>query len=163
MDKYIYPAVFDPCEEGGYTVTFPDLPGIVTEGDTIEEALSMAKDALELHLYGLEVAGDKIPSPTAPDKLKPPSGGFINLIQAWMPSVRAKMATRAIKKTLTIPQWLNEVAEKRKVNYSHIFQYALKQYLGVSEPLYLKNPQHQNTHKKKSLKALKKTNIVSND
>ena len=64
MDRYVFPAVFDPCEEGGYTVTFPDLPGCITEGDTEEESFQMAKEALELHLYGMERDGDEIPKPS---------------------------------------------------------------------------------------------------
>lgn len=60
MDKYIFPAALELCNEGGYCITFPDLPGIVTSGDTIEEALYMAKDALELHIYGMESEGDNI-------------------------------------------------------------------------------------------------------
>jgi len=60
MDKYIYPAIFEPGDEHGYCITFPDLPGSITSGETIEESLYMAKDALELHLYGMEVDGDDI-------------------------------------------------------------------------------------------------------
>lgn len=62
MDKYIYPALFESSEDGGYCITFPDLPGCITEGDTLTEALTMAKDALELHLYGMEDDGDEIPT-----------------------------------------------------------------------------------------------------
>jgi len=133
MDKYIFPAVFDPCEEGGYTITFPDLPGCITEGDALEEALYMAKDALELHLYGMELSGDIIPEPTPPEKIEAPEGGFITLIQVWMPPIRDEMANKAVKKTLTIPKWLNDIAEHEQVNFSHILQIALKNHLGVKE------------------------------
>lgn len=131
MDKYIFPAVFDPCEEGGYTIIFPDLPGCITEGDNIEEALHMAKDALELHLYGMELGEDSIPEPTPPEKIKVPEGGFITLIQVWMSPIRDEMANRAVKKTLTIPKWLNDIAERERVNFSHILQAALKNHLGL--------------------------------
>ena len=57
MDRYIFPAIFEPGEQHGYCITFPDLPGIVTSGETVEESLSAAKEALELHLYGLEEDG----------------------------------------------------------------------------------------------------------
>lgn len=59
MDRCIFPAIFEPGEKKGYTVSFPDLPGCITEGDTMEEALHMAKEALELHLYGMEEDGDE--------------------------------------------------------------------------------------------------------
>ncbi|MGD0154331.1 MAG: type II toxin-antitoxin system HicB family antitoxin [Thermacetogeniaceae bacterium] len=133
MDKYIFPAVFDPCEEGGYCITFPDLSGIVTEGDTIKESYAMAKEALELHLWGMEDDDDPIPDPTPPNKIEVPPGGFVSLIEALLPPIRDKMANKAINKTLTLPKWLNDLGESRKVNFSHILQDALKNYLGVRD------------------------------
>jgi predicted RNase H-like HicB family nuclease len=135
MDRYIFPAVFEKGENKGYTVTFPDLPGCITEGDTVEEALRMAKEALELHLYGMEEDGDTIPTPTAPENIKTDNEGvFISLVDAWMPLVRDEMQNKAIKKTLTLPKWLNDIAENNKINFSQMLQTALKEYLGVTEP-----------------------------
>lgn len=81
MDKYILPAIFDPGEKHGYCVTFPDLHGIVTSGETIDESLSAAKEALELHLYGMEEDNDVIPSACSPQDIKLPSDAFISLIE----------------------------------------------------------------------------------
>lgn len=135
MDRYIFPAVFEKGENKGYFVTFPDLPGCITEGDTIEEALRMAKEALELHLYGMEEDGDPIPAPTAPENIKTDTDGvFVSLVDAWMPLVRDEMQNKAIKKTLTLPKWLNDIAENNKINFSQMLQTALKEYLGVTEP-----------------------------
>jgi len=131
-DKYIYPAVFDPDDKGGgYTITFPDLPGCITEGDTIEEALFMAKEAITLHLFGMEDDGDPIPDPTPPEKVDIPEGGFVNLIEVWMPPFRDKMVNKAINTMVTLPKWLKDLAEENKVNYSRILQDALKSHLGV--------------------------------
>ncbi|ADG83319.1 type II toxin-antitoxin system HicB family antitoxin [Thermincola potens] len=138
MDKYLFPAIFEPGEVKGYCVTFPDLPGCITEGDTLEEALHMAKDALELHLYGMEEDGDYIPDPTPPEKVKAPEGGFVTIIEAWMPLIRDEMANKAVKKTLTIPKWLNDLAEKKQVNFSHLLQVSLKKHLGINEKTRLK-------------------------
>lgn len=132
-DVYIYPAVFDPCEEGGYCVTFPDLPGIVTEGDSIEESLAMAKEALELHLYGMEEDSDPIPEASNPGQLKAPEGGFISLVDAYMPLFREKQANKAVKVTVTIPGWLKGEADKNGINYSHVLQTGIKERLGVYE------------------------------
>ncbi len=93
----------------------------------------MAKEALELHLYGMEEDGDAIPAPTPPEEIGVQKGAFITLIEAWMPFIRDVMASRAIKKTLTIPKWLNDLAEERQVNFSQILQTALKNYLGIAE------------------------------
>lgn len=131
MDRYIYPAVFEPGERKGYTVLFPDLPGCITEGDDMEEALHMAKEALELHLYGMEEDGDIFPKATAPENITTSGKAFVSLIEVWMPIVRDEMGNKAIKKTLTIPKWLNDIAEKNKVNFSQVLQSALKEYLGV--------------------------------
>ena len=131
MDRYIFPAIFEPGEIKGYTVTFPDLPGCITEGDTMEEALHMAKEALELFMYGMEEDNETIPKPTAPENIVVPQKAFVSLVEVWMPIVRDEMGNRAVKKTLTIPKWLNDIAEKNKVNFSQVLQSALKEYLGV--------------------------------
>jgi predicted RNase H-like HicB family nuclease len=132
MDRYIFPAVFEPGERKGYTVTFPDLPGCITEGDNMEEALHMAKEALELHLYGMEEDSDILPFPTPPENLKVPENSFVSLIEIWMPVIRDEMQNKAVKKTLTIPKWLNDVAEKNHINFSQVLQSALKEYLGLT-------------------------------
>lgn len=131
MDRYIFPAVFEPGDIKGYTVTFPDLPGCITEGDDMEEALHMAKEALELFLYSMEEDEEVIPQPTLPENISVPTKSFISIIGVWMPVVRDEMENRSIKKTLTIPKWLNDIAENNKVNFSQILQTALKDYLGV--------------------------------
>lgn len=131
MDRYIFPAIFEPGEKKGYTVSFPDLPGCITEGDNMEEALHMAKEALELHLYGMEEDQDEIPNPSRPEELKVPEKSFVSLVEVWMPIIRDEMDNKAVKKTLTIPKWLNDVAEKNNVNFSQVLQSALKEYLGI--------------------------------
>ncbi|AST58471.1 type II toxin-antitoxin system HicB family antitoxin [Thermoanaerobacterium thermosaccharolyticum] len=133
MDRYIFPAVFESDGNGGYTVTFPDLPGCITEGDTLDEALYMAKDALELYIYNLEEDNETIPAPTAPEKIKVPEGAFVNLIEVYMPPVREEMANKSVNKTVTIPRWLNEAAEKANINFSQVLQYALKEQLKITD------------------------------
>ena len=130
MDRYIYPAVFER-DEDGYSVTFPDLPGCITCGDNLEDAYLMAKDALELHLYGMEQDKDDIPSPSKPESITVKSDSFLTLIEAYMPLIRDEMANKAIKKTLTIPKWLNDLGEDKRVNFSQVLQNALKENLGV--------------------------------
>ena len=132
MDRYIYPAVFEPGAKKGYTVLFPDLPGCITEGDDMEEALHMAKETLELHLYGMEEDGDVLPKATAPENIKLSKKAFVSPIEVWMPVIRDEMENKAVKKTLTVPKWLNDIAEKNKVNFSQVLQSALKEYLGVA-------------------------------
>jgi predicted RNase H-like HicB family nuclease len=135
MPKYIFPAVFDPNENGGLTVTFPDLPGCVTEGDDLDEAMLMAAEAMALHLYGMEQDGDPIPAASkASDHLIPDDadpGAFVTLIQARTEPIRDELQNKAVKKTLTIPQWLNDEAEEAGVNFSQLLQFAIKEKLGI--------------------------------
>lgn len=130
MDNYIFPAIFEP-EDGGYCITFPDLPGCITEGDTLKEAMYMAKDALELYIYNLEEDNEKVPSPTIPESIKVSSGSFVVPVEAYLPIIRSEMANKSVKKTLTIPYWLNKLAEDKNVNFSQMLQSSLKDYLGV--------------------------------
>lgn len=131
-DRYVYPAIFDYAGDG-ISVEFPDLPGCLTCGDTTEEALSMAKEAMALHLYGMEQDGDPIPDPTDARQVKTESNQIVVLIEAWMPSFRDRVENKAVKKTLTLPRWLNDLAEREKVNFSHILQTALKRHLGIED------------------------------
>jgi len=134
VDTYIFPAIFEPGDSKAYVVSFPDLPGCYTQGDTLEEALRMAKEALELHLYCMEKDGDAIPRATPPEKVRTPQGSFVVPIEAFMVPVRDEMANKAVKKTVTLPRWLNDLAEQKRVNFSGMLQTALKQRLGVFGP-----------------------------
>ncbi len=92
-----------------------------------------AREAMALHLYGMEQDGDPIPEPTPINKLRMAKNQVVVLVDVWMPPFRDEMEERAIKKTLTIPKWLDDLAQDRHVNFSHLLQDALKQYLGVKE------------------------------
>lgn len=130
--RYVFPAVFDYAEDG-ISVEFPDIPGCLTCGDTEEEALSMAREALALCLYGMEEDGEPIPEPTPAYKVKASEGQAVVLVDVWMPPFRDEMRERAVKKTLTIPKWLNDLAEANNVNFSRVLQTALKEYLGLQD------------------------------
>jgi predicted RNase H-like HicB family nuclease len=131
MDKHIFPALFEPNPNGGYSVSFPDLPGCISYGITLEETLRASREALELHLYGMEEEGLEIPSPSAPESVTLESGEFCTVIVAWMPQVRSGFRNRSVKKTLTLPHWLNEIAEKEGINFSQLLQQAIKEQLGL--------------------------------
>ena len=131
-DNYQFPAFFHTAEDG-ISVTFPDLPGCLPCADTMEAAFQNAKEALQLHLFGMEEDGEDIPAPSSLSSLTAGPNQALVLIDAWMPPFREKMLNKSMNKTVTIPRWLNSLAEKEKVNYSHLLQDALKNYLGVNE------------------------------
>lgn len=130
MAKYIYPAVFTP-EDGGYVVNFPDFESCYTEGDTLEEAMEMADDVLCLTLYDLEETGKAIPEPSPIKAIRTDGDAFVSLVHCDTVEYRKYFDNRAVKKTLTIPNWLNTIAERQGVNFSLILQNALKKELNI--------------------------------
>lgn len=133
-DRYIYPAIFHYADDG-ISVEFPDLPGCFSYGDTDIEALNNAKEALELHLFGLEDDNEEIPEPSHIRNIHPEENESVVMIDVWMVPVRDFMKNKAVKKTLTIPKWLNDVAVQNNVNFSHILQVAIKDYLGIQRDM----------------------------
>lgn len=133
--KLIYPACFYPCEEGGYTVTFPDLPGCVTEGDALSEAIDMAADAASGWLLGEVGNGKPVPKASDIKQIVPDEyeNGFVTLIGIDMDEYAKKYGNKAVKKTLSIPAWLNTLAEKENVNFSQVLQEGLKAHLGIEK------------------------------
>lgn len=129
-DRYVFPAVFS-FDSDGISIEFLDLPGCLTFGMNEDEALTNAKEALELHLYGMEEDGEEIPNPTKINDIAFDKGQAVVLIEAWLPPLRDRLATKSINKMLTIPKWLNDLAEKEKLNFSQILQSAVKERLGV--------------------------------
>lgn len=125
MKKLIYPAIFHKEEVGGYSVTFPDLPGCNTEGNDLAEALYMAQDALGLYLYSLKQ--DKMPLPQSmhPEALILDKDSFVTLVEWDEEAYLRRTSNKAVKKTLTIPEWMNTLAEEKNINFSKTLQEAL--------------------------------------
>jgi len=130
MAKYVYPAIFHPNEDdGSITVTVPDLPGCITEGKNLADAIFMAEDAVSMWLWYTEDHHEPIPAPTQPPVVTAPE--FVNYVYGDTDEYRRKNDSRAVKKTLSIPSWLNARAEQAGVNFSQVLQEGLKQCLGV--------------------------------
>ena len=132
MEKITYFAIFEPTKTG-YSVYFPDIAGVCTIGKTIEEATENAKEALGLHLWGMEKDGETLPIATVPpfEDEEMENGAFIVQITVFLDMVRNEMDNKAVKKTLTLPYWLNEAAEREKINFSQVLQSALKEVLEI--------------------------------
>lgn len=125
MAKYAYPAIFTLENDGGYSIRFPDLEGCYTCGDDMADALIMAEDVLALTLYGYERDNREIPSPSKEDQLSLSDREFINFVVCDTLEYRKMYNNKSIKKTLTIPEWLNEAAIARNINFSQVLQDAL--------------------------------------
>ena len=131
MRKLTYFAIFEPTETG-YGVMFPDFMGCISVGDNFEHAIKMAKEALSLHFWGMEKDNDEIPAPTFPPYEDMEPGDIVVPIEIFPDMFREHMDNKAIKKTLTLPAWLNERAEAEGVNFSQLLQHSLKEHLGIA-------------------------------
>lgn len=132
MNRLFYPAIFEK-EEDGYSVHFPDIEGCNTEGNSIEEAYEMAVDALGLiYLAYKDDLKQPFPKASNPQDIKTVKGQTIVLIDLDIMAYRKKYETKAVKKTLSIPSWLNDLAIQKNINFSNVLQEALKEKLKLT-------------------------------
>lgn len=131
--KYAYPAIFTfDKEENVYYVNFPDIKNCFTDGKTIAEALENGEDVLTLMLCQMEDDGVKIPAPSEVKTIATKKNETVSLVFADTTEYRRINDSRAVKKTLSIPNWLNVMAEQKGINFSAVLQKALKEELGVN-------------------------------
>lgn len=133
----MYPACFYKEEDNGYSVIFPDLNYLATQGDSLEEAMEMAVDCLAGYLYSCKINGESIPSPSnlinidpitvskeiSPDE--PVGEVFVNIISVDVDTYAKTHFQKSVRKTLTIPAWLNTAALEQGINFSQTLQEAL--------------------------------------
>ncbi len=124
--KLLYPAIFTPCEESeGYTVVVPDLPGCVTEGKSLVDAIEMGVDAASGWILGELEDGNSIPSASRMNTIPVEPGSFVNLLVLDIDAYAEKYGQKVVRKNITIPAWLNTYGEKNHINFSKVLQEAL--------------------------------------
>ena len=133
--KYVYPVVFHPETEGGFSVYFPDVKRGATQGATIAESIEMAEDFLCLALYRMEEEKSQLPVASDIKKIKSEPDDIVTLISVDTDTYRRFYENKLIKKTLNIPTWLNARAEAANINFSQTLQRALKDELHLSSDL----------------------------
>lgn len=121
---FVYPAIFHP-EETGFSVFFPDLKGCQTQGENLEESTIMAQEALGAYLECFAEDDRSIPASSLPKDLVVKDDDFVAMISVDIVVFKEKLNNKAIKKTLTIPAWLNNEAEKQHINFSSVLKEAL--------------------------------------
>ena len=131
--KYVYPAVFELDEEGGYCVYFPDLPVGATQGENLAECIDAAEKFLGDAMCFIEDERRELPVSSAISDIKAADGAITTLVSVDTMEYRRKYENKAVKKTLTIPSWLNSAAETANINFSQILQKALKEELQIAE------------------------------
>lgn len=134
--NYVYPAVFYE-EEDKISVIFPDLGNLATFGDNIADAMRMAQDACGLYLFTALRDGESLPAPSALNEIHPAAilkefemesaadGAFVNMVLVDMTEYAKQHSDKSVKKTLSIPQWLNTLCEEKSINFSKVLQDAL--------------------------------------
>ena len=127
-DTYSFIAVIS-FDVDGISIDFPDLDGCFTCTEIESDIFKSAREVLGLHIWSMERDNEAIPEPSSPRDIKHTPNETTMLVEVFMPPVRDRINNRVIKKTLTIPQWLNAEAERQGVNFSMILQNGLKQYL----------------------------------
>lgn len=129
-NKLFYPAIFHEAEEGGVWITFPDFSNIFSQAEDFSEAFEMAKDALGLELTDLEKDQKSFPSAKKLSEIKTEEGESLVIIEMDLMEYKRKTQNAAVKKTLSIPSWLNEAAMAEGINFSAVLQQGLKEKLG---------------------------------
>lgn len=135
----IYPACFYKEKDGGYSVIFPDLNHLSTCGDTLENAMEMAVDCLAGFLYTAKQDGEAVAKPSEIESVDVNAeyddyeSAFVNMVAVDVAEYAKKHFERSVKKTLTIPAWLNDRAEQANINFSAVLQEALKQRLQINQ------------------------------
>ncbi|PGC59228.1 pilus assembly protein HicB [Bacillus toyonensis] len=131
-DYYVYPAILEKSSDG-YGIYFPDLPGCVSHADTQEDALKEGREALGLHLSGMEEDNDPIPESSTIENIELERDEYAFLIDVWMPPLRKQDKLVYKRKNVTLPSYLEEHAAKQNVNFSEMLVEALEQHLGYKE------------------------------
>lgn len=125
MNRLFYPALFHK-EDDGFLVSFPDFPECFTEGDDMQQAYEMAVDALGIAITSRQKEKEEIPTPSNINEIET-GDGFIVVLEFDMLAYLKRNNSKAVKKTLTIPEWLNEAASAMGLNFSQVLQEALMQ------------------------------------
>ena len=127
--KLLYPAIFTPFEDatGGYTVEVPDLPGCVSEGSDLINAIEMGTDAASGWILDELEDGHAVPVASETSALDVPDGSFVNLLVLDITKYSEKYSNKTVRKNITIPAWLNSYGEQNHINFSRVLQDALLQ------------------------------------
>ena len=133
--KYTYLALFEADKEnGGYTISFPDFSGAISEANTLNEAIYNAREVLEIHTVMFEDEGKEFPEPSSFKALASQLGSDEDILQAISVDtelVRERERSKVVNKTVTLPNWLVEVGKENKINFSQLLQKAIREELQV--------------------------------
>ena len=131
--KTAYPVIFSKLDDG-YAVHVPDFP-LDTQGNSLAEAIEMARDAIGIMGIDFEDEKKPLPTPSDPEKITRKKGEFVSLVDIDFAEYRRAHERRYVRRNVTLPSWLNVEAEKAGINVSAVLQAALKKELHISEQI----------------------------
>ena len=128
----MYPAVFFKSQDGAFSVSFPDLPELFADGKDFNNAMTNAVDCLASYIFNAKKEGNKPPSPSSIDEVKTnQSDSIVNIVSVDVDLYARQHFEIAVKKTISIPKWLDEKAKAKKINFSKTLQDALIKQLNL--------------------------------
>jgi len=130
-ENFIFPAIIKKLGEKDYNIRFKDFENITTYGENLDDAYNMAEDALKLEIFDLYSDKLEIPDPTDITDIKIESDETLILVKVNLKSILKEYDNKSVKKTLTIPSWLNKLGEEKKLNFSQVLQDALKEIVDI--------------------------------
>ena len=130
--KAVFPVIFTRLEEGGYMAFSPDFQ-INTQGETLADAIEMARDAIGIMGIDMEDNNKTIPTPSSPHDITCAADEIVSMIDIDFTAYRRANERRTVRRNVSLPSWLNSEAEKAGLNVSAILQAALKQELHITE------------------------------
>jgi len=130
--KTVYPVIFTKLDNG-YAAHAPDFP-VDTQGDTLAEAIEMARDAIGITGIDMEDENKPLPKPSTPESISCKINEIISMVDIDFVEYRRANEQRTIRRNVSLPSWLNSEAEKAGINVSALLQSALKKELQVNEP-----------------------------
>lgn len=133
MKGLTYLAVLEPTGKGTYSLFFPEMPGCYSAGDNLNDAIANAKEALELHYYGLVKDEEEIPIATGELSQEDVDGCIVCPVTIYPDLVVEKFNNKKVKTNCVLPAWLKEIAENNHINYSQVLENAVKQKLGLNQ------------------------------
>jgi predicted RNase H-like HicB family nuclease len=124
----VYPAVFTKLSEGGYMAYVPDFK-INTQGETLADAIAMARDAISLVGIDMEDDGRPLPQPSA--HVECTADDIVSMVDADLSAYRRAIEKQPVRRNVSLPSWLNAAADEAGINVSAVLQRALKQELHI--------------------------------
>lgn len=125
MAEYVYPAIFHPNGDGSFTITYPDLPGCISEGKSLGNAMYMAQSALTQWIEYLTDKKTTIPPASEFKSIETGPEEFVNLIRAEIKD------DHAVRRTVSIPKWMDDEVSESGLSLSRVLQEALKERLNA--------------------------------